>query len=337
MAKKAKRVYLDIERVKALSMVFNVIIGNRGSGKSYTTIKDCVDNNLPFIYLRRTDTEVKFLANSTADMTLNPVSDVCLHEKGYIPDYKKLSDGILTISDPDGKKLGMIIALSTFSTKRGFEYEECKVIIFDECVPENHVRLFKKEDEAFFNFYESINRNREFNEGLPITVYMLCNSNNLAHPLLQTLKLDKMYTKMRKRGKNYIYDKDRSLLLYEQACPEFIDEKKKTALYRLTKGTQFYGMALENEFVYDDMSNVVSKDIKPYSLLVSHELIDVWVHKSDRTYYITEHKNGVPQLFNKDADNIQLCDKLRRVYGAYVKNDVYFETFKAKIDFLNLV
>lgn len=333
-----RSLFLNTKTVDSIGMTFNFIYGMRGAGKSYGIILNSLLNNRPFIYLRRTDSEVQFLTKNVADMTINPVTDVLVHEFGVFPEYEKIGQGVNAICLEDGTILGMIISLSNFSGKRGFEYEQCQDIIFDECVPENHVKSFKSEETAFFNFYESINRNREMQGGEPIRVYMLCNSNNMAHPLLLSLGMDKMIQQQRKKGKQFLYDKERSLLVWEQASSDFIKKKKRTALYKLTKGTTFYGMALENEFVYNDMTNIKPKDLKPFRLITTHEKIDVYVHKSENEYYIKEHNENTSfTLANIESDNTVLQDKLRVVYGAYVHNRVWFETFNAKQLFLQLV
>ena len=37
---------------------FSILIGGRGTGKSFSTLRDCVKNKKVFMYLRRTQTEL---------------------------------------------------------------------------------------------------------------------------------------------------------------------------------------------------------------------------------------------------------------------------------------
>ena len=91
---------------------------------------------------------------------------------------------------------GYTSALSTFSNLRGFDGSNIKILLYDEFIPERHERLIKNEADAFFNVYETINRNRELQGGPPLIALCLSNSNSLASPIFTALNLVKTLERM---------------------------------------------------------------------------------------------------------------------------------------------
>ena len=67
------------------------------------------------------------------------------------------------------------MALSTFGNLRGVDFSDVDMIFFDEFVPQKNARPIKAEAEAFFNLYETVNRNRELDGRPPVRVLMLSN------------------------------------------------------------------------------------------------------------------------------------------------------------------
>lgn len=54
--------YLNLKVLENKLDVFNIILGNRGGGKTYTCLRDCIQDGKKFIYLRRTQKEIQRIA-----------------------------------------------------------------------------------------------------------------------------------------------------------------------------------------------------------------------------------------------------------------------------------
>ena len=68
--------------------------------------------------------------------------------------------------DKNGDVVAVGIALSVVANIRGIDFSDYDYILFDEFIPSDGERPIKREFEAFLNFYETVNRNREL-EGKP--------------------------------------------------------------------------------------------------------------------------------------------------------------------------
>ena len=53
--------YLDIEKIIRCGQPFIFIVGGRGTGKTYGMLKYVLDNNIPFIYMRRTQAQADII------------------------------------------------------------------------------------------------------------------------------------------------------------------------------------------------------------------------------------------------------------------------------------
>ena len=53
--------YLDFGKILSYNVAFNFLVGGRGIGKTYGALKYVVDNNIPFVFMRRTQTQLDVL------------------------------------------------------------------------------------------------------------------------------------------------------------------------------------------------------------------------------------------------------------------------------------
>lgn len=270
---------------------FRVFIGGRGIGKTYSALKyySMRDTDKKFILLRRTDTEVQTIVTNRANpfksisIKENVDIDILSEDNGYNI-HRKNDDGTSNV-------IGYVCAVSTITKMRGMDYSDVDTIIFDEFIPENHVRVMRSEGEAFFNAYETINRNREFYGDSPVTVYFLANAISLNSPILLSLGLVSIIANMKVKGKSKYSDRKRGIYVELMENVEFKKLKAETALYKLTAGTDFSENALNNNFNYDDQSMIGKVNINEYKPEFSYGSYVVYVHKQNGDLYIKHDKN----------------------------------------------
>ena len=329
--------YLCLDDIREKLLTFNFILGNRGGGKTYTTIKDSADKGIEFIYMRRTQKECERIAKKMVDTSLSPFEALNNDNPEYGFELERIDDGIYSIVKKEGKetikKYGLMLALSAVATMRGFEYPKCERIIFDEFNPERHVRMLTEESDAFFNMYETINRNRELKGNKPIEVFLLGNANSIASPILETLELTEVIETMNRAEKKFYRNPDRDLFLMLMENAEFIEEKSKTALYKLTKGTKFYDMALYNKFAYDEFNDINKQNLKEYKLKFTCSKFAVWRHKSRNEYYITENTTGRIDYEDNKQDELALANEIRLLKPQYIGRKIKFKNFSVKNNF----
>lgn len=328
--------YISIANILAKGYPFNFITGGRGTGKTYTALKYAVENRIKFILLRRTQQQCDII-NTPEFNIFRPLNA----GEGWNIGSKKISKqnaAFYRTEEVDGKEvssgepLGYTAALSTLSNMRGFDASDVGLLIYDEFCPERHERLIKHEAEAFFNAVETINRNRELTGNPPITCLCLANSNDLANPIYVSLGILSTIDKMRSKGREVYENRERGLLVISLKNSPISERKSKTALYRLTEGSDFAGMAINNEFVQDVPSKIRHVPLAECRPIVTVGKITVYKHKNNSYLYISTHKAGVCPEFGTDETAIK---RFRRAWGwiweEYMSDKIVFEEYACEI------
>lgn len=321
--------YLDIEKILSYKMPFSWIVGGRAVGKTYGALKYAYESHTRFILMRRTQAQTDLINKPE----FNPYKAIN-QDLGTDIQVKSISKYNSRIFEPaeDGEQLlGYTCALSTISNMRGFDASDCRLLIYDEFIPEKHERPIKGEGAAFLNAYETINRNRELKGEPPLQVLGLANAFNIANPVFLELGLVGRCEKMKNNDQEFFMDPERGILLVLLQRSKISKAKADTALYRLSSGS-YKDMALSNDFIYNNSDSIKAQALKEYKLLCTVGEISIYRHKSKREYYVSEHRSGTAPLYKSDEVGIM---RYRRKYGlvlapAYVNNRVLFENILTK-------
>ena len=315
--------YLNMRGIAQEGYPFTFIVSARGWGKTYGALDDVKENDIRFMYMRRTQTQIDLcmVDDFSPFKTLN-------QDKGWNVRLKKVSkyNSMFYSELSEGIKLhGFACALSTVSNLRGFDASDIERIIYDEFIPEKHEKPIKNEADALWNAYETMNRNRELQGKKPIQLICLANSNELGNPIFESLGLINIADKMNKSGNECYRDDNRGILLIMPARSAIGEKKRNTALYRLTKGTGFSEMALDNSFRVN-RQHITPRPIIEYNPVCIIGELCIYRHKSKRAWYATTYKTGFFKNIytTSDADILNY----RRVFGVHW--DLYIED---KIDF----
>ena len=136
---------------------FNMIVGARGTGKTYGLMKELLDRGEPFIYLRRLKTQI----DSCGKVSGNPFKRIDIDTDRNIMPFTVGGNIEFRDNDRLGALAAVGMALSTVATVRGVDFSDFNYIVFDEAIAMVGEKPIKNEFEAFLNFYETVNRNRE--------------------------------------------------------------------------------------------------------------------------------------------------------------------------------
>ena len=309
---------------------FYFFIGGRGIGKTYSTIKYLTTLDF-FIYMRYTPDELeKSIGSESPDM-----NEFYKVDSNYI--IKKIKDGFYGIyyGSEDNLK-GYGVSLQTFYKIRGVNYEKAEVLFLDEFIPEKSARKsIKDPGDALFNSIESINRNREMFGKEPIKVVACANSNNIYNDIFVALEIVKDIELTLHNGHRIYLDQDKLLqVAVLESKKEFIEKKKNTALYRLTKGTAFYKMALENDFAYNDFDYIERNlSLIGFTQLMQIDNIMIWKKKGEDRYICKfTGENRVDKLYTKNEIQIKHINKYYRdrFFTAILNNRMTFDSYEIK-------
>lgn len=331
--------FLNIEYCLNFKCPFTFIIGGRGTGKTFGAQLYCIGHNKIYMLMRRTQAQADLI--SKPDFSpVNPVLD-------YLGRYAKIQsaskyNGIIysssELSEDAAYTLhGYTSALSTFSNLRGFDGSGIDILLFDEFIPERHERALKQEADAFFNVYETINRNRELSGKQPLTALCLSNSNSLDSPILSALNLVKVLERMQSKGQSEYINRESGIAIFLLYNSPISAQKRKTALYRATANTDFAKMSLDNSFAYDDMT-----DVKSISLNSGWKLFarfgEIFLYSKGGKWYLSKHGAGEP-LKKYDYTEIGIRKFVHDYPGSYqriINHNIIYEDFSVKSLFTNI-
>ena len=331
--------YVNISEVLKHEAIFIFIYGGRGTGKTYGALKEMIEGKHHFIYMRRLAAQTDIVKKESMQpyKTLNDDMGWSIQP---FPINKYISAFYESDTNDDGKVIpvgeqhGLLTSLSTFSNLRGVDGSEIDTIILDEFIPELNERPIKGEADALFNAYETINRNRELKGQDPVKLLCLANSNRIDNPLFMELKLVRKAEKIRQEGKEYLYDPKKKMLLIDLYKSQISEAKSDTALYQLTKGTEFYEMAIRNSFINEERGRIETRPIKEYRPMVSIGEITIYKHKSRREYYVTTFRSGSPDSYTTgEKDRERFRKKYLFLWQCYMRREVIFEEYMSEILF----
>lgn len=341
--------YWNLRRTLTHNMLINVIVGNRGGGKSYGAKQWAIDNFIKnkeqFGYIRRYKDDLK-------EPMIQFFKDI---EMRY-PDFEfKVDSKYFYIrmkpADPNEKWTEQDIAgygftLSTANNKKSISYPKITTLIYDEfLIDKGNQTYLSDEPIKLLNLYETIAR--PGTDHPRVVLFMLANALSITNPYFLFWNL-RMPTKADKNGKWIWKHPTRPILVEDVRNETFIDRKKNTEFGKLIQGTKYADYSIDNKFLLDDDTFIekkgknaryyftfvykehtlgvwadfiegkmfVSKDTDPsYPLIYSLTLKD---HKPNTMFLKTKSRAGHFKMF---LDNYQLGNV--RFESINIKNITY--------------
>lgn len=328
--------YVNIRGILQEGYPFNFCVGGRGTGKTYTSLKVATEDQLRFILMRRTQSQADLISKPEFSVFKPLNSDL-----GWSVEVKRISkyNSCFYIPDPDDENLdhpvGYTCALSTLSNMRGFDASDIQLLIYDEFIPEKHERLLKNEADALWNAYETMNRNREITGREPIQMICLANANDITNPVFESLGLIRIADKMQKGNTDRWTDEKRGIQLIMLHRSPISRKKANTVLYKLTEGSDFNAMALDNDFSVS-RQHIRPRPLTEYVPICGIGELFIYRHKSENRLYATTHESGI---FNRkfsftETDRLHYQRIYRMQWDMYVSGKVDFEDVLAEKLFL---
>ena len=260
---------------------FTMVVGARGTGKTYGLMKELIRRKQPFIYLRRLKTQI----DNCGKVTGNPFKRLNIDLNMNILPFSVGGNVEFKQNDKNGELVAVGVALSTVATIRCIDFSDFNYIVFDEAIAMIGEKPIKNEFDAFLNFYETVNRNREIIGEQPVQAILLGNANKLSNPYFTGWHFMKTSLKML-RGKQMVYQTPDATRLMIMLQDSPISKKKaETAAYQ-NGSDGFISMALDNAFRTDE-TKIKSEPLREYNHIVSIGEIGIYRHKSERKYFVS--------------------------------------------------
>ena len=328
--------YIDIRAILSLGLPFNFVVGGRATGKTYTSLETVIEDKIKFMYMRRTQSQADLInkpdfspfKSLNRDFGWNIGTESISKYNAAFYNQEEQDGRMVSFGSP----IGYTSALSTLSNMRGFDASDLELWIYDEFIPEKHERPLKNEGAAYLNAYETINRNRELLGKKPLQSICFANANDLANPIFMELHLVRKAEQMRRKKQEIYIDKERGIGMFILDRSPISQQKKTTALYRLTSGSNFEKMSIQNDFSGEEVGRIASKPIAEYKPIVAVGEIIIYEHKSNRSFYISTHKTGSPPTYGSgEAERARFRRIYSWVWDEYMENNIEFEEYLCEI------
>ena len=268
-----KKFYYSLQRVLSFNALINLIIGERGVGKSYSAKKHVINRFIKhdeeFVYLRRYKTELKTSVPKFFD-DINANNEFKGHDM-------KVKNNLFYIDD---KIAGYALPLSTANILKSTSFAKVKTIIFDEfIIDKGCYHYLQNEVEQFLDIIETVGRLRD------IKVFMLGNAISITNPYFTYFNLSLPY------NSDVALFKDGSILVNYIRNDNYREIKKNSRFGKLIDGTEYGKYAIDNEFLRDSKAFIKKKEKSSkffFILIINNKPYGVWNDYKTGFMFISE-------------------------------------------------
>lgn len=279
--------FLDLQKDLSYNAFLNFLIGERGVGKTYSTLKFCINDyfnkNNQFIYLRRYKTELPKNSNDIFSKII---------------DNQEFGENVLGLKSGrnrseltfNGDTMGQAIPLSTSLILKSIDFSKVKNIIFDEFIIEkSSYHYLQNEVFHFLEFLETVGRLRD------IRVFMLGNAVQKANPYFNYFNLDIPYESEFKVFKNGL------ILVHYIKNQAYREEKRRSKFGQLIDGTEYGSYAIDNKFLHENKTFIEKRPshAKFYFILrIDGQSFGTWTdNTTGKVYLSTAYDPNCPIIY----------------------------------------
>jgi len=344
-----KYYYIDNDLMQYPDAWLYIVYSKRGPGKTYSVLDLCRRSDIKFVYLKRTIADVNNLCAGSGSpdggtskfaLDLSPFKPIN-RDKGTDIRCFKINDGIAGFYDVDfdeekqkyfpvGAPYGYVFAVSAIAKYKGFNLDDCDVMIYDEFIPQLWERVSRTEGQAVLSFYNTVTRDR-IKRGLPeIKLICLANATQVSNQLFDCLELIDNVVDMELKRKKCYYNEYRGIMVHKIMDEEFPDAIREamTGIERATQGTRFAQVEYGGDFAYDNIHVINKPSMREYKPLCSfkHQTTTYYCYRKSGKIFISRiHHDGVKHFdLNDDIQCVQFWNQ----YGF----DFRIALFEDKVD-----
>lgn len=313
-----------------------LIIGGRGTGKTYSALSACLDKKVCFAFVKRTNKDVEMLCSNEREQNFSPFNAINRDRGCSIQPHSILKDmiGGFWEEGQDGQPIGYILSMNALNTIKGFDFpQRIDVVIFDEFIPQPWERVNRKEGEQFMDLILTLSRDREHRGFPPMKVFCLANAVRLSNPLTNFFEVTDDFALMQMQGSKTKVIQERGFVLrLLQPSSEFKQKQEDSIIYQSMKETAWGSMAYENVFGYDDVSSVGRVSLKGFRPVVAvrYKKNEYFFYMKDGIYQACKSKTKACRMYNLNRENEQKAfylDYALEFRTACIEDKMHFETY----------
>lgn len=329
--------YWDRSPILSYNKIFNMILSNRGGGKTFNMTRWAIDDfkktGKQTMWVRRYDTELtdKQKGILVNDRFFKAVRHLYPNDELKVEGYSGMVNGEVAIE---------FVALSTSRQLKSVNFPNTNKIIFDEFIVAKDSKngYLKSETEIFLDLYETVDRMRDETRAV-----LLANSVETVNPYFQYFGI--------KIKKNDRFTVKGEICVERFTNKEFVEKKKQTRFGKLVSNTRYGRYAIDNEWLMDNETFVEPKSPKAEFMLgmkYNGVMYGFWVdYKIGLIYVTTQHdpySHALYCLTKEDHDpNLLLIKSLndnarvKRIVYAFRNGLLRFEDMAVKNQFYEFI
>lgn len=290
-----ENIFYSYDKVLSYNAFLNILIGERGVGKTYGAKKYVINRflkkNKQFVYIRRYETDLIESVGSTSDNKFfEQVQKEFPNHTFEIHKTKKIRKLII-----DKKVCGYALPLSSADSLKSSTYENVDTIIYDEfMLKEGSTQHYlKNEPEVILDLIETVARLRD------VKIFLLGNAISSTAPIMSYFNLTLPYNADIKLFKDGLI-----LVNYIKNEP-YREFKKQTNFGKLIDGTRYSKYAIDNEFLTDSKSFIKKKGESKFYFIftLNNKEYGVWRDKDDVMYISEDIDPNCPLRFAINIDD----------------------------------
>ena len=286
----------------------------RGPGKTYSSLRMCVEDKKKFIFMKRTIEDVKLLCSTKTGHGYNfDISPFVPLNRDFgwnikpVPIVKGIA-GFYNCDEegkPFGDPVGYCAALSAAKDIKGFDLSECDFMIFDEFIPRKHERVNRSEGDQMLDIYMTIARDRLVRGRGELKLICLANATSVNNPVFMIFEVVDVAVSMDVVNAEYVYQSDRGIMLHKIPA---LRQTEASGIEKAMAGSAWAEMAFSGTFAYDDFTAVGHRRLKGYRCMCCYQYKKevVYIYGKDGYYYSCDagSEKGI-EKYNLNRENDQ--------------------------------
>lgn len=299
--------YLNMKMFIDCEYTFIVVIGPRGTGKTFGVYSECVKNGMKMFSVRRKKKQYDLTANPLTTPIKKPLKHIGVDFR-----IETVEDGLSVVYNNANDELLMHITyVDNIRDMRGIDSDDLSIMLLDEGVPEHRERKKNGEGFALLQAYETLNRNREFELGVrPLKFIMLANYDDAASDIFVELRIvSELYRLPPSKCKCF---PKRNLLIFNTGETPISMMKSESALYNLVgKDSDLYKINIKN-MSPTKFNEVLSVPLKKLRLRFTIGELAIYWYVDKGVYYVSRN------TYNTESYNLNDINKLKYTERGFI-------------------
>ena len=333
--------YLNLNKIISYGCPVNIIITERGKGKSYTVKDYCINKYIKkehqFLYLRRYENEIKSIFEKTKG-----------NKRDFFNDIKdKYNEHTLVAKNRqfliDNETFGIAKRMTEAQDLKSTENSNIKTIFIDEYGIEKNRRYYlPNEGMTLMSIFDSVARNRS-----DLKIFILSNAvEDIEYsPLFTFFDLTLPY------NSEYKTFKDNTILLYYSQDKAFAEQRKNTLIGKLANGTNYENYAINNKIINKNKDFLCKKSGSAkfsFAIIYKNQIYGIWNSFNEGKIFVSkDYDRFTPYIFSMTlqdfSPNTMMFSAMKKYnfWKLFLENfklgNVYFENQRIKHDMYELL